>query len=279
MKYFNYQEVRSVLLFTTLATIYGVIRYFFLISGMKPEVQQLQFDWVSNPMMMGMLFFLVREVAMLKWRMKQVQIEEKAENFIRKSAGESSITGAICSHWTKKVSNTIDFGENDTHMYVRDKDWALETYGSFWENLLKKQERMKKEHSGSLRCLAFHSTDNDLWLEEKGEKFLSHQKKFIDAGGVVERVLCDDGKNPDRLEMVVTKMKECGIKVYYYNAKKGGEDFTWDFLIVDNQSVIWADIGNIEPRPETAVYTNNGKYEDNDLYERWRKYRDKSELK
>jgi transposase len=225
--------------------------------------------------MMGMLFFLVGEIAMLKWSMKQVQIEEKAGNFL-KNSGVKSITGDICSRLTKKLSRALDISEDGTHLYVRDRHWALETYGFFWENLLVKQEASP---ASKLRCLAFHSSDLNIWLEEKGIDFLSYQKRFIDAGGVVERVLCDDGQNPELLDKVVNKMKECGIDVYYYNAKKGGDDFAWDFLIVDNQSVMWVDTLNIGHKPETAVYTNNGKYEDNDLYERWRKYRDKSELK
>ncbi len=272
---FNYLDIKSLALSTTLAIAYGFTRYLSIVNGYEKG-----FDSLSYLLMMWMLFFLVQEVIVLKWRDPHVQLAEKVGNFIRKSAGEKSITGDICSRLTKKLSSALDFSEDGTHLYVKDRNWALETYGFFWENLLEKQVYMQKENSASsLHCLAFHSSDLNIWLEEKGEDFLSYQKKFINAGGTVERILCDNGQNPNLLDTVINKMKECGVQVYYYDVKKRNHDFTWDFLIVDNQAVMWTDFIAQLHQPKTAVYTNDGKYEGEDLIERWRRFRDKSELK
>lgn len=253
--------------------IYGVID--FLFEKYAPDISSS----LANALIVGLLFLILEKVLELGESRLHEQ-DKSIFKFVQKAGGGKSVNGEVCLSLTEKHSKAIGFNQDCTEFFVTNEEWSLDTYGTFWENLKGQIRSLRTNDSDSdSQCFAIHSSNLDIWLDEMGEQFLRHQKAFIEAGGQIKRILCYEGsgnENP-KLKEVALKMKNVGIEVYYCNIEKIPKLLAWDFLIVNNQAVVWTDLHHPKRIPRKAVYTNNGKYDDRDLLEFWKKIREESE--
>jgi hypothetical protein len=103
---------------------------------------------------------------------------------------------------------------------------------------------------------------------------IERHKLFIDQNGVVERILCGRGREPeDKIQRAAEKMKEAGIKVFYFDMDKSvgvPHDFSWDFLYAEEPdlAVIWASFSPHGVIAE-AIYLNSGEFKGQKLEQLW----------
>ncbi len=95
--------------------------------------------------------------------------------------------------------------------------------------------------------------------------------------------MCAHGDTPDKqIETAAQQMMNAGIKVYYYNLKKGsvlGHAFTWDFMRIQETqlAVIWDSFATVPNSViDEAIYSRHSEYKDFDLAQLYIEIRNRS---
>jgi len=123
---------------------------------------------------------------------------------------------------------------------VHGEHQSLMAYRVFWDELVRLQQRIKKA-PGYVReemCLiarVTHSNNVELWMPQHyqiAQDLLKLQKKFIDEGGVIVRLLVSTAPEPDpNYETTIKEMKDIGIEARFLHDRY---KFDYDMLWVSN---------------------------------------------
>lgn len=122
--------------------------------------------------------------------------------------------------------------------------WSLKAYESFWQFLVREQNKVGDDEERCLIARITHTNDINIWNPEnemKARLLLLHQEAFIKAGGKIVRILIGTPSNlNDRGAEGYRKAKELmeakNIEVKYIASK--GEDYSYDFAWVENSKYV-----------------------------------------
>lgn len=119
---------------------------------------------------------------------------------------------------------------------VHGKHLSLLAYIQFWHEMLHVQREINKvataDDATRLVARATHSNEIELWIPEHNQaaqELLSIQKQFVEAGGVIVRLLLSNSQKPTELsEKVRAKMDSYGIEARHLFYPHPLEyDFIW----------------------------------------------------
>jgi len=151
---------------------------------------------------------------------------------------------------------------------------VLKSYISFWEHLLSEQKKISKEdknYSG-IKANIVHSCSFKIWTNHQFKnELLRIQKQFVDAGGKIIRILCENREKPsEECEASMMALQEHNIDIRYYNIglNKTNHKFITDFLYVEKLglTVKWEAIDRINGDIGKASYIS---YIDKTLMKTW----------
>ncbi|MCB2263406.1 MAG: hypothetical protein LGR52_10815 [Candidatus Thiosymbion ectosymbiont of Robbea hypermnestra] len=156
---------------------------------------------------------------------------------------------------------------------------ALLGYQYFWEQLIELQRNRKETGKAGLIAKITHSNPIYIWESEWANKSLQQQRRFIDAGGEVLRVLVDyKAMNTDikKFIEVTKKMQEYKIMVAYLPLKDTDKwsNPKYDFLLIGvddvTYSVQWKPAANRATIDQsiTTEYKGNALIEEQDQLEK-----------
>ncbi len=118
---------------------------------------------------------------------------------------------------------------------VRGEDWSLSAYEIFWNRLVERQQ-MLSGRKGTLVVRITHANDIGIWDPEQRkdrriDRLYEHQKKFIEYGGCIVRILLHRGEANETYKSVLTRMLAVGIEARLLELTEA-DAFSYDFLWV-----------------------------------------------
>jgi hypothetical protein len=131
------------------------------------------------------------------------------------------------------------FQKFDNGFYVEGSQWALRAYSHFWNNLVEKQKLIGKDIERCIIARITHSNDVGIWIPDSAQTklFLSHQRKFIEYGGIIVRIFIGNGPDPnERYKKAMGEMKAIGIVVRYFDMHTIGDERD-DFMYIHDLQV------------------------------------------
>jgi hypothetical protein len=211
----------------------------------------------------------------------EILIESHAQHpwtMAKSSLSPRSLNGKVLAALEEELAGVLH--PEKAGFRVAHKTLALSSYETFWRLLVKAQQQ--KQHPMHLKVI--HSCDFEIWVDHPLTKpLIERHKLFIAQKGVVERILCGSGPEPDeKIHRAAETMKSVDITVFYFNMDNTAgipHDFSWDFLYAEeiDLAVIWASFSR---RPHgvigEAVYLDSGEYKGQNLEQLWSEIKDRS---
>jgi len=174
------------------------------------------------------------------------------------------------------LKNTLEVLPDKASFAIHDHFLALKMYVAFWRNLVELQRERNAVGGPPLTALVVHRHDIGIWDNPILGPVFGLQKRFVDEGGSIHRILCGKDSQPDEhYTAIARRMIESRVKVYYCNWKDAqflvSNPGLFDFLLIKEtkQAVIWKDV-NVDGQIDTATFTGNPVFGNNkSLEEIW----------
>lgn len=223
-------------------------------------------------------FFRALTVAVLLYSIQEIMELSANIKSAEKALGpnypsKNSVMRDLYEDLRDQIQTSVDPGE--TGIIVQHHGFALSSYITFWETLIKQQEQRGKP----LVVHATHSRDFGVWRSGyTSEQLLALQGRFIQVGGKIVRILCrSDVDDEGDILAVDSLMRSKRIEVRHFKIgtpqfNMPHYSFRWDFAQIEEwkETAIWesTDDGSAASI-ERAIYTKEFEFKKVNISDLW----------